>query len=79
MSIRIPPIFYLYNIYMNFKKKGGENMCQSELSYLLHNMMIRSHTDYEDLAYEAAVHATNAEYSKSMGAQVPTRNLIQRL
>lgn len=54
-------------------------MRQSELSYLLHNMMIRSHTDYEDLAYEAAVHATNAEYSKSMGAQVPTRNLIQRL
>lgn len=54
-------------------------MRKSELSYLSHNMMTRSHTDYADLEYEAVVHATNAEYSKSMDAQVPTRNLIQRL
>lgn len=54
-------------------------MSNFELSYLLHNMMTRSHTDYEDLAYEAAVHATNAEYSKSMDAQVPSWNLIQCL
>ena len=54
-------------------------MRQSELSYLTHIMMTHSHTDYEDLAYEAAVHAINAEYSKSMDAQVPTKNLIQHL
>ena len=28
-------------------------MSNSQLSYLLHNMMTRSHTDYADLEYEA--------------------------
>ena len=55
-------------------------MRKTELSYLLQSMMNRGQfIDYEDLAYEAAVHATNAEYSKSMDAQVPAKNLIQRL
>lgn len=54
-------------------------MRQSELSYLLHNMMARSHTDYADLEYEAMVHDTNVNHSKSMDAYAPTRNMIQRL
>lgn len=54
-------------------------MRQSELSYLLHNMMTRSHADYVDLEYEAMVHDTNVNHSKSMDAYAPTRNMIQRL
>ena len=54
-------------------------MSNSKLSYLLHNMMTRSHTDYADLEYEAMAHETNANYSKSMDAHVPARNMIQRL
>ena len=75
MSIRIPPIFHLYE----YSKKGGDHMSNSQLSYLLHNMMTRSHTDYADLEYEAMVHETNANYSKSMDAHAPIRNMIQRL
>lgn len=54
-------------------------MRQSELPYLLHNMMTHSHTDYADLEYEAMAHETNANYSKSMDAHAPIRNMIQRL
>lgn len=54
-------------------------MSNSQLSYLLHNMMTRSHADYVDLEYEAMVHDTNVNHSKSMDAYVPTRNMIQRL
>lgn len=54
-------------------------MSNSQSSYLLHNMMTRSHADYADLEYEAMVHDTNVNHSKSMDAQVPTKNLIQRL
>ena len=35
-------------------------MSNSQLSYLLHNMMTRSHTDYADLEYEAMAHENNA-------------------
>jgi hypothetical protein len=54
-------------------------MSNSQLSYLLHNMMTRSHADYADLEYEAMVHGTNVNHSKSMDAYAPTRNMIQRL
>nr|DAJ82289.1 MAG TPA: hypothetical protein [Caudoviricetes sp.] len=65
---------------MNFKRNEATDMRKAELSYLLNNMLTRGQfIDYADLEYEAAVHATNAEYSKSMDAQVQTKNLIQRL
>ena len=54
-------------------------MSNFQLSYLLHNMMTRSNADYADLEYEAMVHGTNANYSKSMDTHVPARNMIQRL
>lgn len=54
-------------------------MSNFQLSYILHNMMTRSHTDYADLEYEAMVRETNANHSKSMDAYAPTRNMIQRL
>ena len=54
-------------------------MSNSQLSYILHNMMTRSHTDYADLEYEAMVRETNANYSKSMDAHVPIKNTIQCL
>lgn len=54
-------------------------MSNSQLSYLLHNMMTRGHVDYADLEYEALTRETNANHSKSMDAYAPTRNMIQCL
>lgn len=54
-------------------------MSNLQLSYLLHNMMTRGHVDYADLEYEALTRETNANYSKSMDAHAPIRNMIQRL
>ena len=54
-------------------------MSNSQLSYLLHNMMTRSHTDYADLEYEAMAHETNANYSNYDTATAAIYTIIQRV
>lgn len=55
-------------------------MRNSELMYLIRNVVTHiPRTDFEDIAYDAAVHATNvANRNQSMDARVATNNSLLR-
>lgn len=55
-------------------------MRNSELKYLIRNVVTHiPRTDFEDIAYDAAVHATNvANRNQSMDARVANNNSLLR-
>ena len=55
-------------------------MRNPELKYLIRNAVTRiPRTDFEDIAYDAAVHATNvANRNQSMDARVANNNSLLR-